>query len=107
MASTNSNMKKITFILSLVSATLTVTAASAAVQNQEDVVNLPAYKVTANRYTEAEKSIQHSLAALRHKAQPSKVSTELPSLNIVVQPTTATAETNFAKIAVPPVTVRS
>lgn len=100
-------MKKITFILSLVSASLTVTAASASVQNQENVVQLPAYKVSASRYTEAEKSIQRSLASLRSKAQPSPMATALPSLNIVVQPTAGASEANLAKTVVTPLTVRS
>lgn len=80
-------MKKITFILSLVSASLTVTAASAAVQNQnENVINLPAYTVIAPRYTEAEKTIAQSLEAFRNEAKPAvAVRTALPSLNVVAQ----------------------
>ncbi|MBX3738055.1 MAG: hypothetical protein KF715_15280 [Candidatus Didemnitutus sp.] len=78
-------MKKITFILSLVS--VTVTAASAAVQNQnENVINLPAYTVTAPRYTEAEKTIAQSLESFRNQAKPAfAVRTALPSLNLVAQ----------------------
>lgn len=80
-------MKKITFILSLVSASLTVTAASAAVQNHnENVVDLPAYIVTAPRYTEAEKTIAQSLEAFRNQAKPTvAVRTTLPSLNVIAQ----------------------
>lgn len=86
MATTDTNMNKITFILSLVSASLTVTAASAAVQNSNEVVDLPAYTVKAARYTDAEKSIADSLAAFRASAQPTQtVRTELPSLNTVAR----------------------
>lgn len=87
-------MNKITFILSLVSASLTVTAASAAVQNENEVVTLPAYQVTAPRYTEAEKALASSLAELRAKAQPTlAVRTELPSLNVIAkQPSPTQAE---------------
>lgn len=81
-------MKTITFLLSLVGASLTVTAASAAVQNDnENIINLPAYRVTAPRYTTAEKAIASSLAEFRVKAaQPAlAVRTELPSFNTVAQ----------------------
>ena len=100
-------MKKLSFLLSLVGASLTVTAASAAVQNQDEVVNLPAYRVNVSRYTEAEKSVQRSLAALRAQAQPSAVTTTLPSFNIVVQPTQPAAETHLAKVVAAPAAVRS
>lgn len=93
-------MNKITFILSLVSASLTVTAASAAVQNQDEVVNLPAFAVSASRYTDAEKSVQHSLAALRDQARPAAVTTTLPSFNIEVKPAAAAPASQLAK-AVP------
>jgi uncharacterized protein (DUF736 family) len=87
-------MKTLSFLLSLVSLSLTVTAASAAVQNQnENVVELPAYRVTAARYTEAEKAIANSLAHLRNQARPvASVRTELPSLNLVAQQQTTAAQ---------------
>jgi hypothetical protein len=86
-------MNKITFILSLVSASLTVTVASAAVQSQNEVVTLPAYSVTAPRYTDAEKAVASSLAELRAKAQPAlTVRTELPSLNTIAKQPTATQD---------------
>lgn len=80
-------MKTITFLLSLVGASLTVTAASAAVPNDnENIIQLPAYRVTAPRYTAAEKTIAESLADLRAKAQPvCAVRTELPSFNTIAQ----------------------
>lgn len=81
-------MKTITFLLSLVGASLTVTAASAAVQHDnENIIDLPAYRVTAPRYTAAEKAIASSLAEFRAKAaQPAlAVRTELPSLNTIAQ----------------------
>lgn len=85
-------MKKITFLLALVSA-LTVTA-SAAMQNEYEIVNLPAYKVTAPRYTEGEKAFASGLAELRAKAQPAlAVRTELPSLHTIAkQPGAAPSE---------------
>jgi hypothetical protein len=91
-------MNKITFILSLVSASLTVTAASAAMQNENEVVTLPSYNVTAARYTEAEKAIASSLAELRAKAQPTlAVRTDLPSLNVIAQqPAAAPSERSVA-----------
>lgn len=92
-------MNKITFILSLVSASLTVTAASAsaAVQNENEVVNLPSYSVTAPRYTEAEKAFADSLAELRAKAQPARtVRTELPSLNAVAKQPASADERSIA-----------
>lgn len=86
-------MNKITFILSLVSASLTVTAASAAMQNENEVVTLPAYQVTAPRYTEAEKAVASSLAELRAKAQPAlAVRAELPSLNVIAKQPAPTQE---------------
>lgn len=99
-------MKKITFILSLVSASLTVTAASAAVQNQNEVIDLPAYTVKASRYTDAEKSIEQSLAAFRAQVKPtSTVRAELPSLNTVAQKQAATSERSLAaKVATIPAT---
>lgn len=80
-------MKTITFLLSLAGASLTVTAASAAVQNDnENVLDLPAYRVTAPRYTAAEKEIARSLADFRAQAQPATaVRTELPSFNTIAQ----------------------
>lgn len=92
-------MKKISFLLSLVGASLTFTAVSAATSNQDEVVNLPAFRVTADRYTAAEKSVERSLAALRAQAHAAPVSTTLPSLNITVQPATPHAEPTLAKAA--------
>lgn len=93
-------MKTITFILSLVSASLTVTAAAAATteQNNNDVVTLPSYSVTAPRYTEAEKAFASSLAELRAKAQPAlAVRTELPSFNVIAkQPAAPQNDRSFA-----------
>lgn len=87
LATTDTKMKTITFLLSLVGASLTVTAASAAVQNDnENVIDLPAYRVTAPRYTAAEKAIASSLAEFSAKARPAfAVRTELPSLNVVAK----------------------
>lgn len=80
-------MKNITFI-ALVSLSLTV-AASAAVQNQSQndaVYTLPAFNVTTERYTDAEKSIQANLAQLRAQAEaPMQIRTELPSLGTVAK----------------------
>lgn len=86
-------MKKSTFILSLVSLTLTV-AASAAVQNNQQnvdgVYTLPTFKVSTARYTEAEKQIEANLAELRLQARVSQpIRTELPSLGMIAQPTKA------------------
>jgi hypothetical protein len=80
-------MKKITFILSLVSLSLNVTSASAKVQNEEtDTVILPEFRVVSERYTEGEKSIRENLAALAASAKrPAvRISTELPALGRVV-----------------------
>lgn len=80
-------MKKITFLLSLVSLSLTVTSASAAVQTEsETAVRLPTYRVEAPRYTAAEKSIEAGLTELRAQARSDRrVRTELPSLGTVAQ----------------------
>ncbi|WP_415910572.1 hypothetical protein [Oleiharenicola sp. Vm1] len=96
-------MKKITFLLSLVSASLTVTAASAAVQNSNDnLVVLPAFTVTAARYTAAEKTIASNLAELRAKAQPAfAVRTELPSFNLVAQQPSAASNERSIAVAAP------
>ncbi|MBI2513354.1 MAG: hypothetical protein HYV96_15355 [Opitutae bacterium] len=95
-------MKTLTFLLSLVGASLTVTAASAAMQN-ENVVDLPSYRVVAPRYTAAEKEIASSLAEFRAKAQPAlAVRTELPSLNVVAkQHSDASHERSVAAKLVP------
>jgi hypothetical protein len=80
-------MKKITFILSLVSLSLTVTSASAKVQNEEtDPVILPEFRIVSERYTEGEKSIRQNLAALAASAKrpAMRISTELPALSRVV-----------------------
>lgn len=81
-------MKKISFILSLVSLSLTVTSASAAVQNDTETVRLPDYRVEAERYTEAEKTIEQNLATLRDQARPAcRVRITLPDLGkVAVQP---------------------
>ena len=102
-------MKKITFILSLVSAALTVTAASAAVQNENEIVNLPAFSVTAPRYTAGEKAVAESLAEFRAKAQPAAtIRTELPSFNTVAeQQAAAQRERSFAAKFVTPTQPRS
>lgn len=76
-------MKKISF-LSLVSLTLAVTAATAAVQNEDtNLYVLPAYHVTSPRLTEAEKSIERSLSefALAATQAAPAIRTELPALN--------------------------
>lgn len=104
-------MKTLTFLLSLVGASLTVTAASAAVPNEnENVVDLPAYRVTAPRYTAAEKEIASSLAELRAQAQSTlAVRTELPSLNVVAkqQPAASHERSVAAKLVPARVSTRS
>lgn len=70
--------------LSLVSLTLVVTAATAAVQNEDaNTYVLPAYHVTSPRFTEAEKSIQRSLSEFASAATQvaPAIRTELPALN--------------------------
>lgn len=83
-------MKKITFILSLASFTLAVTAASAAVQNPSNqALRLPTYTVEVERYTEAEKSVKTSLDELRATAadHPAlQVRAALPSLGVTIAP---------------------
>lgn len=83
-------MKKITFILSLASFTLAVTSASAAMQGlSNQTLRLPNYTVEAERYTEAEKSIETSLNELRAKASDHhalQVHTALPSLGVTTAP---------------------
>lgn len=76
-------MKKITFILSLVSLSLSVIPASAAVQNNDsnDIVQLPAFRVEASRFTPAEQKVEDSLAELRGRAaKPQAVSLEVPAI---------------------------
>lgn len=111
MATTEPTMKKITFILSLVSLSLTV-AASAAVQNDNqndgNVYTLPAYRVASPRLTAAEKAIESSLAELRAQARHSlPVRTELPALGTVAQPTKADQGRSVAAKPVAPTQVRS
>jgi hypothetical protein len=66
LATIDPNMNKITFILSLVSLSLTVASASAAQNNNSnDVVQLPVYRVEASRFTPAEQKIEDSLSELR------------------------------------------
>ena len=89
VAETDTKMKKITFILSLVSLSLTV-AASAAVQNnnqnEDGVYTLPAYKVSTPRLSAAEKAIEANLAELRAQARVAQpIRTELPSLGTVAK----------------------
>ncbi|MBA3849127.1 MAG: hypothetical protein C0502_03925 [Opitutus sp.] len=96
-------MKKITFVLSLVSLSLTV-AASAAVQhnyrNADGVYTLPAYKVSAPRLTAAEKAIEAGLSELRAQANVAPpIHTELPSLGKVARQ--AQPEKNRAVAAQP------
>jgi hypothetical protein len=81
-------MKKITF-LSLVSLSLTV-AATAAVQNssQNDLgtYTLPEYRVSASRYTDAEKAIEANLAEMRSQVRTSQpIRTELNALGTVAK----------------------
>ena len=73
-------MNKITFILSLVSLTLTVAPASAAQNNNSnELVQLPAFRVEASRYTDAEQKIEDSLAELRQQAAtPRNVKIDAP-----------------------------
>jgi hypothetical protein len=66
------NMNKITFILSLVSLSLTVASASAAQNNNSnEIVQLPAFRVEASRFTPAERKIEDSLAELRQQGAKS------------------------------------
>jgi len=80
-------MKKITFLLSLVSLALTVTAASAATSDFTDnLYVMPAYKVSSPRYTPAEKAINASLAEFATQARANQaISTELPALGTVAK----------------------
>ena len=95
-------MKKITFILSLVSISLTVISANAAVQNDNDIVTLPEYRVSTPRYTAGEKSIQENLADFREQARPAvRVATELPALGTTVGKTPAPRHGEFATKLVP------
>lgn len=100
-------MKKISFLLSLVGASLTFTAVSAATSNQDDVVALPAFRVTADRYTAAEKSVERSLAAFRAQSHAAPVSTTLPSFNLTVQPSAPQAEPSLAKTVSAPAPART
>ncbi|MDP1578702.1 MAG: hypothetical protein Q8M02_00385 [Candidatus Didemnitutus sp.] len=78
----------LSLLLALVSVTLATATVHAAPQSlSPNVVELPAYQVTADRYTEAELSVEQSLAELRASATAShyrQISTELPSLGITV-----------------------
>ncbi|MBA4138595.1 MAG: hypothetical protein C0518_14920 [Opitutus sp.] len=111
MATTETTMKKITFILSLVSLSLTVTA-SAAVQtnNQNDgnVYQMPAYRVASPRFTAAEKAIEGGLAELRAQARNAQpIRTELPALGTVAQPAKADQGRSVAAQPAAPTQVRS
>jgi hypothetical protein len=81
-------MKNRTFTFVLVSLSLTV-AASAAVQNNtsdREIVVLPDFKVSADRYTAAEKSIETSLAEFRAQAATvDLLRPELPALGSVAK----------------------
>ena len=78
-------MKKSTFLLSLVSLALTVTAASAATPDYTDnLYVMPAYNVSSPRYTPVEKAINASLADFAQQARVSPpVATALPALGTV------------------------
>lgn len=75
-------MKKISLILVLVSASLTVVGAKAAsTQNDVRIVNLPTYRVVVPRLTEGERQIERNLAELRAESRtPLAVTVELPTL---------------------------
>ncbi len=81
-------MKNRTFTFVLVSLSLTV-AASAAVQNNasdREIVVLPDYRVSTDRLTAAEKSIETSLAEFRAQAANANLlRTELPALGSVAK----------------------
>ncbi len=87
-------------LLALVSVTLATATVHAAPQSlSAKVVELPAYQVTADRYTEAELSVEQSLAELRASATAShyrEISTELPSLGITVDHASANAANTVA-----------
>lgn len=75
-------MKKHFLILSLVSLCLTVVGAKAAsTPNDTRIVNLPVFRVEANRLTSGERQIERNLAELRAEARtPMAVPVGLPML---------------------------
>ncbi len=110
-AETDTKMKKITFILSLVSLSLTV-AASAAVQNnnrnEDGVYTLPAYNVSTPRLSAAEKAIETNLAELRAQARVAQpIRTELPSLGTVAKQAQPEKNRSVAVQTAPATQVRS
>lgn len=77
-------MKKISLFLALVSLSLTAVSAQASLHQDQPVVELGSFEVRASRHSEAEKSIESSLASLRAQArQVETIRTELPSFGTV------------------------
>lgn len=102
-------MKKISLFLALVSLSLTAVSAQASIQQDQPVVALGSFEVRASRLSEAEKSIESNLAALRAQArQVETIRTELPSFGTVAaQPVDQGSARQFAAKPVTLPTVRS
>lgn len=80
LGSNPSVMKKLTFLLALTGLSLAAATGYAALPDETDTFLLPAYTVSADRYTAAEKSIRQNLAELRAAARPAgHIDPELPS----------------------------
>ncbi len=95
-------MKKHFIILSLVSLALTVVSAKAtSTQNDSEITQLPAYHVSADRYTPAERAVEASLAEMRATANVRATRVLLPDVSTKVAAEKASIAAEIARKPLP------